>query len=770
MKTEQASPLVLILAVTICSSLLFLESGMSQAFRSRSREVALSGPSDSITIAVEGETPEDWVQRIREVPGVVDVARAVWPPAISTQSTTYLSSTKTKSCPAFGVMAIDPTYFRIRHLIPRSGRLLRPDDLGKRVAVVGAGVAEKMGWTIGSRAGAVSGEFAETYEVVGVLQPCEESDGGVFGNGSPVDFSVCVPLDRPATPEHSLFVSGFWARQTNYLYWIGVEDGRMEQTTADIRSLFASLTADEVTFHSSAISTVRRIASSQYERSFLLVMIVVYVACMVAFAALFLARLVGRSREIGILRTLGMSGRRVVLSQIGGAAALGLIGTLLGLALFLLCRTYVGLPVDWMYLRSRAFWGALTLSLAIGPFGVADAAFTASRITPMSSIRDELRWGDRRRLLDLRQMLVLLALVLAVSASNLSANLRVATISRVNGYLAAAGSNDIEVKPDPYATVYTLLDPSEFPRIREAVGTDVPQAYISYVTGATCSSDGAKWQEAALLGFLGSPTAATGWEVEGCDVATLAGDEIVVGEKIARALSPTGDPIGMSAYIGSAGRAYRVAGVIKARPQGIFDRDCDRNQTIIMNYDTFAVAADAFAAESKVAIRCVSQEQASTVLAVLTERFPSLKATRPLGEITAMRQLEDRFSIWVLFGAIGVALVVAMAVAAIMWIRVWEGRRHIAIQMAVGASSQQVAWLATRDATTLIIIAAILGVIGGNIVYAVIAVAAGLPVVTGFLGTAAGLALGLVIAAYCGLSTYLRVRNRPIAFFLRAQG
>jgi ABC-type lipoprotein release transport system permease subunit len=104
-----------------------------------------------------------------------------------------------------------------------------------------------------------------------------------------------------------------------------------------------------------------------------------------------LMAVVERTREIGLLRAVGWSSRRVLLLILGESVTVSLLGGLLGLGLALLTLTAIR---SW-----AAFFGAvvnlglilqaLTVALILGMLGGAYPAWRASRLPPVEALRYE---------------------------------------------------------------------------------------------------------------------------------------------------------------------------------------------------------------------------------------------------------------------------------------------------------------------------------------------------------------------------------------------
>jgi putative ABC transport system permease protein len=129
-----------------------------------------------------------------------------------------------------------------------------------------------------------------------------------------------------------------------------------------------------------------------------------------------------RIREIGTLRALGSSRRRVAASVVGEALILAVAGSLLGLALGILLaealasamRSFFGLPLSSLDVTAGAAVAAVAVGLLATVAGALNPALRAARISPIRALTGgrgvEGRPGWRRLLLGLALFLPGLAI------------------------------------------------------------------------------------------------------------------------------------------------------------------------------------------------------------------------------------------------------------------------------------------------------------------------------------------------------------------------
>jgi putative ABC transport system permease protein len=115
-----------------------------------------------------------------------------------------------------------------------------------------------------------------------------------------------------------------------------------------------------------------------------------------------------RTREFGMLRTLGASRRQVMRSILVEAGVLGLLGSVLGLigglgfakginALFKAIG--IDLPNAGSVVEARTVWVSLIVGLGVTLLSALAPALRATRISPMAALREIDENADRRRLI-----------------------------------------------------------------------------------------------------------------------------------------------------------------------------------------------------------------------------------------------------------------------------------------------------------------------------------------------------------------------------------
>jgi putative ABC transport system permease protein len=140
---------------------------------------------------------------------------------------------------------------------------------------------------------------------------------------------------------------------------------------------------------------VERVRAAIDEIFYILYSVVVFAVCnaSIGVAAIMIMNIAERRREIGILRSQGMSRSQVVVSIIGEAACLGVVGFLSGTAIGLILHRAV---VSYMYLEGfpmpyiipyEAIMVTLVLAIITSIMSAVYPANRASRLDIVEALR-----------------------------------------------------------------------------------------------------------------------------------------------------------------------------------------------------------------------------------------------------------------------------------------------------------------------------------------------------------------------------------------------
>lgn len=223
-----------------------------------------------------------------------------------------------QSIPVDGVDPAHPDLGPLGSDTLTAGRTLRPGDRNSKVAVVVSGYARSNGLSVGSTI-TLGGA---TLHVVGIVSPSQNADGT----------DVYLPL---ATAQ-AIARSADGASLSGQLNVIYVAAGRAAFIPAVQTGIARLLPKATVTSSSDLARLVSGSLSSAATLANDLGRWVAATALVAAFAVaslLTLAAVTRRIRELGTLKALGWSGRRIITQVMSESLAIGVIGAAIGVAL-----------------------------------------------------------------------------------------------------------------------------------------------------------------------------------------------------------------------------------------------------------------------------------------------------------------------------------------------------------------------------------------------------------------------------------------------------
>lgn len=742
--------IVLVLCVAVCMYVAEMQFGLNATLSSQGKQITQS-TTDQVWAAVFNEPSGQYLaDKIRELSAVRSVAAQRQPSVFGAWEDTVHDK------PCFEYIPVQPNYFAVRGAVLASGRFFTPADSG-RVAVIGSEVAARKSWSVGS----IVQNFAvrEQYTVIGVLAPTEgevnlRTKQVVLG----MDNSVYVPFDCLPTEVRPLSTKYY-----GFSYIIQAEPGRLAECVGQVENLLTEYAPGSFDVEARPMQSTVREAVDNFARSFDALTWITFGVSAVAFSSVFLARVSGQAKEIGIRRALGMSGRRVASGLILEAVVLSLIGVCVATVVF--WETHNFFSITWGDAVSLSTLAPLiAVGVLVGPLGVLGPAMVAARISPLSSIRDELNWGSQRRRLDLRQAYALIALGLAVAAICFSSSLGLSTVSGVDRRLRAVGANDVEVLLDSLH-LRGQAGAEEHAALEEALPAGVASVLVHRNKAGMWAPNGTDWASVSLVGFRGNLTNALGFACSSVPGSDLADDEVILGSTLALQLGDT--PVGKTVLIGADAHPFRVVGVLTPRPKDIFDRGSDRNGTAVLSLGGYMRASGRYDPQPRIVLRSQSPAVADAAVSMVFEVLGSGNAIeRPFGLLRQLRSMQVRFTTCIFLGSVTLTLAVSVAVGVIMVIRMWEMRRSMAIQIAVGSTSRQVASSMGRDALAVTLVAASGGITVGLLGYLLFSLARKLPLQFGLAGALVTALVGLALAGLLGTTCFLCFRGKSVAQYL----
>ncbi len=329
---------------------------------------------------------ETTLARVRAVPGVAVASGAIFAPV------SLLKGNGERLGKGFSfVTAVQPPPFE--NFSPASGHL----PAAAAQAALDQATADSYGVHLGDTLVVAGAAPARRYTVVGILRFAGSSSVG--GAGAAL---LTLPEAQRAAGEPGSF------DQINVAAAGGVSDTTLRDrlravlpATYDVRT-GAQEAAQQTSDLQSALSPLR---------TFLLVFayVALFVGAFIIFNT-FAITVAQRTREFGLLRTLGATRRQLLRSVLGEGVLLGLLGSALGLLAGLavapgleqLFKSVLGatLPTTGDVVEFRTVWVSLLAGTAVTVLSALVPAIRATRVTPVAAMREgaPTELGQRKRL------------------------------------------------------------------------------------------------------------------------------------------------------------------------------------------------------------------------------------------------------------------------------------------------------------------------------------------------------------------------------------
>jgi putative ABC transport system permease protein len=354
---------------------------------SKGHDVVVS-PTQTLGRRVRSETSpitEAMIARVRATPGVAQVAGAIFTPGAFLN--THGKRLTTGGAPAF-VAATVPA--RFESFKPVQGRF----PASAREVSIDQATAERANLKIGEQMIVAGSTVAHRYTIVGILR---------FGGGQSFGGAGAALL-LPAEAQRVLGQPGRYD-QIDVAATSGVTPGELRDR---IRAV-PPPTVDVRTGAQQAAKNTSDLESNLgFLRTFLLVF--AYVALVVGAFIIFNTfsiTVAQRTREFGLLRTLGGSRSQVLRSVIYEGLMLGVAGALLGLlggialapALDQLFKAFgADLPDSGTVLETRTVVVSLLVGVGVTVLAGLPPALRATRVPPLAAMREGVEIPPRKRI------------------------------------------------------------------------------------------------------------------------------------------------------------------------------------------------------------------------------------------------------------------------------------------------------------------------------------------------------------------------------------
>jgi ABC-type antimicrobial peptide transport system permease subunit len=291
-------------------------------------------------------------------------ARLAARPDVDAVSGMFWTGTSTEKMPMLIVAGLHPREFAIRRY-----RIIEGEPLtGRRQVIVGRAVAEQAEIEVGDTLRMMDSNF----RVVGIYETGKAFD----------DAGVVIGLREAQA------VTGK-ARQVQF-YLISLRDpDRVEAVRADLEEAFPEIDFSLTSELAENTSDFRVMQDLTSQLSF----IAVFIGA-VGMLNTMLMSVLERTREIGVLRSLGWKGRQVVGMIVKESLVLGLLGGLVGIPLGMGLGGLIGLAGLWGGAMEPAyspemFAQAIVMAAVAGVIGGIYPAWRATRMRPVEALRYE---------------------------------------------------------------------------------------------------------------------------------------------------------------------------------------------------------------------------------------------------------------------------------------------------------------------------------------------------------------------------------------------
>ncbi|WP_404304415.1 ABC transporter permease [Neorhodopirellula lusitana] len=266
------------------------------------------------------------------------------------------------------VSGLKPETQVIEAMEPVAGRRLLQSD--KRAVMVGITLAETLGKKVGETLDIVEGEG---YKIVGIYESFN-----VIQNGSLV---VSIgELQRLMGREGE--VSGFSIVTTD-----ATDEALLERISADIEAMQPDLKARPTREHIESLSEIRLAVAMAWLTS----MLATIIGSIGVLNTMFMS-IQERTREIGVLRAIGWTRKRIISMVLLESILLCLLGAILGItvALFLVSMLTHMPAVNGLIagkIRTGVVMQGLLIAIVVGFLGGLLPALAASKMSPAEALR-----------------------------------------------------------------------------------------------------------------------------------------------------------------------------------------------------------------------------------------------------------------------------------------------------------------------------------------------------------------------------------------------
>jgi putative ABC transport system permease protein len=343
---------------------------------------------------------EATLQKVRTVPGVAQADGEV----LSTVALFDARGTRLNKLAPNLVSSVLPT--RFENFSPVLGSL----PTTPTAVAIDQATAQRYGLKVGQRLRVAGSSVSATYRIAGIVKYVSSASFGGAG----------IALLIPAQAQRIADEPGAW----DELIVAAVPSVSAKTLQARIRAVLPATLDVRTAAEQAATQTSNLKSDLSFLRTFLLVFayVALFVGAFIIFNT-FSITVAQRTREFGLLRTLGATRGQVVRSVVAEGAMLGLGGSAVGLlagiglapALDQLFKAFgANLPDSGTVLEFRTVWVSLLAGTAVTVLAGLPPALRASRVTPIAAMREGVPLERKPRSVRRRRtvLVVVLALLL----------------------------------------------------------------------------------------------------------------------------------------------------------------------------------------------------------------------------------------------------------------------------------------------------------------------------------------------------------------------
>ncbi|HEV7528134.1 MAG TPA: FtsX-like permease family protein [Solirubrobacteraceae bacterium] len=372
--------------------------------------------------AQESPITDAMLKQVRSVPGVAEAAGGIFTPG------TFLDLKRKRltsgGAPAF-IAGELPT--RFESFTPVQGRF----PSGRGEVAIDEATAARRGLTIGQQMIVAGAAPAKRYTIVGIVK---------FGGGQSFGGAGTAIL----TPAEAQYAAG----ETGRYDQIDVAAAR-GVTPAQLRARIRAALPGSVDVRTGEQQAAKNTSDLEGNLSFLRTFLLVfaYVALVVGAFIIFNTfsiTVAQRTREFGLLRTMGASRRQIMQAVVGEGLLLGVVGAVLGLfagiglapALDQLFKLFgADLPDSGTVLQTRTIVVSLLVGIVVTVLAGLPPALRATRVPPLAAMREGVEIPPRQAITRGRYavpiLLVLIGIRLAVAVAGGEGGTTIAIIAAI---------------------------------------------------------------------------------------------------------------------------------------------------------------------------------------------------------------------------------------------------------------------------------------------------------------------------------------------------